>query len=1070
VSVSAVKESMRRSGRVAWCLAATVRTRLRARARSRGHRRIAVGFLFVGLLPALALPASSGAAATTYTVNSTADTSDANIGDGICDDGTGARSCTLRAAIEESNKSVGAKDMIALALPSSPFVIAVASSLPPITDPVTIDATTQPGYVASPIVELRGSLGTGLEIDATDSAVRGLAIDGFSFAAIWLHGGGGSRIEGNYLGLDTSGLTGLGHALSGILIESSNNTIGGTTETKRNVISGGTDGIMIASNSGDPRDASGNAILGNFIGTDATGKAEIPNTGIGIEVHAPDTTIGGSEGTTPGGSCTGACNLVSGNGGDGIAVYAGTVYAGSVPSAAVIQGNFVGVDSSGTSALPNGDVAGVYITEQSPTVLGGVEPAARNIVSGNDGYGIVLSGSGNTIEGNFVGSDTTGQLGIGNAAGGINVGGNNNRIGGTGAGQRNLIAFNGTPASLGAGVFVGAGPFACCNNRILRNSIFDNAGLGIDLAPGGPNPNDLGDSSTEPDSDEGPNHLQNFPVLDSAVSDGTAITIAGTLISTPNRADFRLEFFANDACDSPAPVGSFGEGKTFLGFKTVMTDGSGAAPFTATFQLANPLPSNAVIAATATDADGNTSEFSECRNVAPGAPVGTIVVVKRTKPSGDPATFTFTGTAAGTIGDGGEIRVADLEPGTYKSTETVPSGWDVDSITCNDADSTGDTATATFRLDPGETVTCTFTNAKRAHLKIDKVTQPSGDPQSFGFTSALGNFSLSDAATPKDFTVAPGTYSVSESATQGWDLTDLSCSDNSNQSGSTATVTLSAGQTVTCTFTNAKRGLARVLKTVSGSPITGLLPPNQQSFTFQLRTGASATNAGTLLEQQDASVANGGVVTFATKLVANSPYQLCEIVMPGWQTTLSIPFVLYNPSGDNSTLCTTFSVAPGETKSIAVDNRPPPGGLAHTIGFWKNWASCASSNGKQKPVLDPTLAAAGPEGITVGILTLHSGDCLKAVRLLNKSTIDTGKKMSSDPAFNLTAQLLAAELNVKAGALTCSSAISAINDAQTLLAAVRFNGITHDKLSAAQTSRANSLATWLDRYNNNLLC
>jgi hypothetical protein len=78
--------------------------------------------------------------------------------------------------------------------------------------------------------------------------------------------------------------------------------------------------------------------------------------------------------------------------------------------------------------------------------------------------------------------------------------------------------------------------------------------------------------------------------------------------------------------------------------------------------------------------------------------------------------------------------------------------------------------------------------------------------------------------------------------------------------------------------------------------------------------------------------------------------------------------------------------------------------------------------------------------------------------------------MSSDPAFNLAAQLLAADLNVKAGARTCPSAITAINDAQTVLAAVHFNAITHDKLNAAQTAQANSLATTLDRYNNNLLC
>jgi hypothetical protein len=81
------------------------------------------------------------------------------------------------------------------------------------------------------------------------------------------------------------------------------------------------------------------------------------------------------------------------------------------------------------------------------------------------------------------------------------------------------------------------------------------------------------------------------------------------------------------------------------------------------------------------------------------------------------------------------------------------------------------------------------------------------------------------------------------------------------------------------------------------------------------------------------------------------------------------------------------------------------------------------------------------------------------VRLLNKATIDTGKKIASDPAFNLEAQLLAADLNVIAGAGTCPSAINAINDTQTLLAAIHFNGITHDKVTTAQAAQATSLAT-----------
>jgi len=78
--------------------------------------------------------------------------------------------------------------------------------------------------------------------------------------------------------------------------------------------------------------------------------------------------------------------------------------------------------------------------------------------------------------------------------------------------------------------------------------------------------------------------------------------------------------------------------------------------------------------------------------------------------------------------------------------------------------------------------------------------------------------------------------------------------------------------------------------------------------------------------------------------------------------------------------------------------------------------------------------------------------------------------MSSDPAFNLAAQLIATKLNVKAGAQTCPSATSAISEAQALLAAVHFDGINHDKLSSVQTTQANSLGTTLDHFNNNLLC
>jgi Prealbumin-like fold domain len=509
------------------------------------------------------------------------------------------------------------------------------------------------------------------------------------------------------------------------------------------------------------------------------------------------------------------------------------------------------------------------------------------------------------------------------------------------------------------------------------------------------------------------------------------------------------------------------------------TDAQVDTPFSV--ELPAPVPVGAALTATATDAQGDTSEFSVC-----GTPEakGTIVVRKQTLPAASSQSFAFT-TSYGpgfSLSDGQSNSSAPLAAGSYSVSEAAVSGWDT-TASCDD----GSSAT-NISLSAGETVTCTFTNYKRGTIVVKKQTQPAGAAGTFAFTGDVsGSIGGGGTITVSNLsTVGSPTYRSTESdPTPSFDLASISCDDatSAHSSGGdlaarTASFRLDPGETVTCTFTNAQRGTVSVRKTVSGSPLSSLLPASQQSFTFQLRQGASTISAGTLLEQADANVANGGVVSFTSKLLANSPYQLCEFVMPGWRTNLTTPFVLYNTSGDNSTLCMNFSVDPGQLKSVAVDNRPPPGGLARTIGFWKNWASCANSSGKQGPVLDQTLVAAEPGGITIGTLTLHGSssslnrapDCLKAVRLLDKSTIDTGKKMSSDPAFNVAAQLLAADLNVKAGALSCPSAISAINDAQTLLAAVHFNGITHDKLSSVQTAQANALATTLDRYNNNRLC
>ena len=162
----------------------------------------------------------------------------------------------------------------------------------------------------------------------------------------------------------------------------------------------------------------------------------------------------------------------------------------------------------------------------------------------------------NLVQGNFIGTDVTGKSGLANRGGiRILVGAVNNTIGGTQTGAGNTIAFNG---------FDGVEVTTDTGNAILRNSIFANDFLGIDVGPNGVTLNDPGDGDT------GGNNLQNFPVLTSAASDSGSTTIGGTLNSTPS-STFTIELFSNTAADASG----FGEGETFLGATTVTTDAGG---------------------------------------------------------------------------------------------------------------------------------------------------------------------------------------------------------------------------------------------------------------------------------------------------------------------------------------------------------------------------------------------------------------------------------------------------------------------------------------------------------------
>jgi len=286
-----------------------------------------------------------------------------------------------------------------------------------------------------------------------------------------------------------------------------------------------------------------------------------------------------------------------------------------------------------------------------------------------------------------------------------------------------------------------------------------------------------------------------------------------------------------------------------------------------------------------------------------------------------------------------------------------------------------------------------------------------------------------------------------------------------------------ATATATWTVTGLDCGV-RVEKTINSAP-----PASGQSFTFQVRTGASVNSVGTTIATAVANSANGGSVGIAN-LQPNTAYQFCEVnLLPGWTTSLSQiagAFVPNSNSGnaDNSVVCINFTLNTEAGTVFEVNNSTPPAqGSARTIGYWKNWSSC--SNGKQAPILDYVLSTFGSapaappiplpnplptigNGASIGVLAVNT--CVKGVNILDKSTIG-GVKKASNAAYNMAAQLLAAKLNIQANAdPRCIGAV--VNEAQQLLLAIGFNGSTVPSFSAAQGSRMNVLATLLDRYNN----
>jgi titin len=388
-------------------------------------------------------------------------------------------------------------------------------------------------------------------------------------------GTSGNTVAANFMGTNPAGSV-VFNTTNGVFIAggATANTVGGSTRALGNII---------VTSMGQGVQLLGVGVTGNIVENNLIGTADLGNNLIGIYVHGATSNLI-------------AMNVVSGN--------TTGVSLDFSATGNLVVGNLIGTDATGTAAVPN--FIGVTIVGCNGNTVGGTTAATRNVISGNSTYGVVIAGGNNNlVEGNFIGTKADGVSPLGNGTAGAYAGvlvanaSSGNIIGGTAAGAGNVIAF-----SAGDGVLIGSEPSGAYNmpagtgNSVLGNSIFGNARIGIDLGPDdGVTPNGF-------NGNVGPNNFQNYPVLNRAMVSGNFLVVTGTLtVPLSVSGSIRVEFFANASAD---PSGN-GQGKIFLGYTTVYIS-VGTSGFVAV--LADPMASGQVISATATDASGNTSEFS----------------------------------------------------------------------------------------------------------------------------------------------------------------------------------------------------------------------------------------------------------------------------------------------------------------------------------------------------------------------------------------------------------------------------------------------------------------------------
>ncbi len=644
----------------------------------------------------------------------------------------------------------------------------------------------------------------------------------------------------------------------------------------------------------------------------------------------------------------------------------------------VVQGCFLGTDATGT--LDRGNATNGIFISSANNLIGGTTPAMRNVISGNDQDGVALgfaAGANNLVQGNFIGTDLNGTAALGNSGQGVRIdsGASGNSIGGTAAGAANIIAFN-----TGRGVFINQN--TTINNRVSSNAIFSNGTLGIDLnSDGGVTANDAGDPDT------GPNNLQNFPVLNFVTSTGA---INGSLDSTNANSAYpvRLEFFANTACDGSGN----GEGEVLLG--STVLNAPGSFNFTATLVAGKNF-----ITATATDNNGNTSEFSACRLI---NTIPTITAITNSRQQGSAATNSQIATvtdpdqALNTLTVQVNNGASATVNGITVSNLTVTAGGAVNanvvascaatnaSFTLKVLDNANEMSTATLTVNVTANTAPVLTYNNQAVARGGPLTiNPASGPSDNGSISTIAVQSQGTYTGTISVNNSTGVVSLSNAMPVGMHMITIQATDNCGlNTSNTFTLTVNKADTTLTSLTD-----------VPDPSVTG------QSYTAGFTLNVTPPGAGTPTGTVTVTDGTGGTCT------ATLPATSCALS----SATMGVKTLTFTYSGDanfNSSSNTAGHLVnkANTTTTIIADNPDPSVSGGNVV---VNFTVMAAAPGSGTPTGNVVITVSGGSETCTGAVA--AGTCTLALTAPGNRTLTA--TFAGDANYNGSADTEAHTVN-----------------------------------------------------------